>query len=74
MELDTGATVSLISAKIFHQLFPETKLQSTTTQLHSYSGESISVMGQMEVEAHYGNQIPKLPLVVVSREGPSLFG
>ena len=74
MELDTGATVSLISAKTFHQLFPGTKLQPTTTQLHSYSGESISVMGQMEVEVHYGDQIAKLPLVVVSGEGPSLFG
>ena len=73
MELDTGATVSLISAKTFHQLFPGTKLQSTTTQLHSYSGESISVMGQMEVEVHYGDQTAKLPLVVVSGEGPS-FG
>jgi len=74
MELDTGATVSLISAKTFHQSFPGTKLQPTTTQLHSYSGESISVIGQMEVEVHYGDQIAMLYLVVISGEGPSLTG
>ena len=45
MELDTGATVSLVSAKTFHQLFPGTELQPATIQLHSYSGESISVKG-----------------------------
>ena len=30
MELDTGATVSLVSAKSFHQLFPGTELQPAT--------------------------------------------
>ena len=74
MELDTGATVSLVSAKTFHQLFPGTELQPTTTQLHSYAGESIPVKGQVEVEVKYGQQSAMLPLVVVNGEGPSLFG
>ena len=58
MELDTGATVSLVAAKTFHWLFPGTKLQPATIQLHSYSGESISVKGQVEVEVKYGEQTP----------------
>ena len=74
MELDTGATVSLVSEKTFHQLFPSTTLQPSSTQLHSYSGESITVVGQVEVEVNYGTQTVKLPLIVVSGDGPSLFG
>ena len=74
MELDTGATVSLVAAKTFHRLFPGIKLQPATIQLHSYSGESISIKDQVEVEVKYGEQTVKLPLVVVNGGGPSLFG
>ena len=74
MELDTGATVSLISSKTFQQLFPGVTVQPTATQLHSFSGDVISVLGQVEVEVIYNNQSVKLPIVVVSGEGPSLFG
>ena len=31
-------------------------------------------MGQMKVEVTYGTQIVKLPLILVSDDGPSLFG
>ena len=72
MELDTGATVSLVFEKKFHQLFPSTTLQPSFTQLHSYSGEPITVVEQVEVEVNYGTQTVKLPLIVVSGDGPSL--
>ena len=36
MELDTGATVSLISSKTFQQLFPGVTVKPTATQLQSY--------------------------------------
>ena len=74
MELDTGATVSLISDTTFRELFPSATLQPTTTQLHSYSGETITVMGQMEVKVTHGTQTVTLPLIVVSGNGPNLFG
>ena len=74
MELDTGASMSLISAKTFYQLFPGAKVEPTTTQLYSYPGEPISVREQVEVEVQYGEQLFKLPLVIVNGEGPSLFG
>ena len=72
MELDTGATISLVSEKTLRQLFPSTTLQPSSTQLHSYSGEPITVVGQVEV--NYGTQTIKLPLIVVSGDVPSLFG
>jgi len=74
MELDTGATVSIISKAKFHQVFPNVNLQHSNVKLHAYSGESISILGQLEVDVIYGNQQAKLPLVVVSGNGPSLFG
>ena len=63
-----------ISDKTFRQLFSTIKLQPLSTQLHSYAGEIITVMGQMKVEVTYGAQRVKLPLILVSNDGPSLFG
>ena len=74
MELDTGAAVSLISRKTFQDLLPEETLQATHTQLRTYSGEPIPVVGQLEVDVGYEGQLAKLPLMVVEGEGPSLFG
>ena len=74
MELDTGATVSFISDKTFRELFPSTTLQPTTTQLHSYLGETITAMGKVEVKVTYGTQTVTLPLIVVSGNGPNLLG
>jgi len=74
MELDTGATVSLVSQTFLKQLFLGTTLQHPSTKLHSYSGGAISSMGQLQVNISYENQCVKLPLLVVSGKGPSLFG
>ena len=74
MELDTGATVSLISRRTFQKLLPGETLQASHTQVRTYSGEPIPVVGQLEVEVGYEGQVAKLPLVVVEGEGPSLFG
>ena len=74
MELDTGATVSLISQNTFKRLFPGTELQQSSTKLHSYSGESISVLGQLQIDVSYDGQCVELPLLVVSGKGPKLFG
>ena len=74
MEVDTGAAVSLVSEKTYRSLFPECHLQPSKACLRTYSGESIAVMGQTEVEVCYEEQRVKLALLVVKGEGPSLFG
>ena len=74
MEVDTGAAVSLVSEKTYQSLFPERRLQPSKACLRTYSGESITVMGQTEVEVRYEEQRVRLPLLVVKGEGPSLFG
>ena len=74
MELDTGAAVTLISSKTDRTLFPDKPLQQSTAALATYSGASIKVLGQRDVEVVVEGQKATLPLVVVEGEGPSLFG
>ena len=77
MEVDTGATKSLISMKTFNQLWKETGtpiLHMTTTRLRTYTGEAIKVAGILEVEVALGKQRKQLELLVVDDDGPSLFG
>ena len=69
-----GAAVSLVSEKTYRSLFPEHCLQHSKACLRTYSGESITVIGQVEVEVCYEEQQVKVPLLVVKGEGPSLFG
>ena len=41
-------------------------LQPSSVKLHVYAGESISVLGQLEVDVTYSDQQVKLPLFIVS--------
>lgn len=74
MELDTGATVSLVSEQTWLSLFPGSSLKPSRNQLRTYLGETISVLGQLDVVVSYDRQEARLPLVVVKGTGPSLFG
>ena len=74
MESDTGATRSVVSETTCNQLWPGRCLSATDVRLCSYTKESISVLGCMEVKILYHNQTANLPLLVVKGRGPSLFG
>ena len=50
MELDTGATVSIISSITKQQMFPAEQLLSTSTIPTTYTGAQMAVVGRMEVE------------------------
>ena len=74
MELDTGASRSVISENKFRQLWPDRKLESSTVRLQTYSQEPLSVMGQVDAAVEYNGQNGTLPLLVVKDNGPPLFG
>ena len=77
MELDTGATLSLISEKTYHNMFPAEsapQLKASQAQLKTYTGESIKIIGAIDVEVVYNDQHKQLNLLVVEGEGPSLLG
>ncbi|PAA68677.1 hypothetical protein BOX15_Mlig034486g1 [Macrostomum lignano] len=76
MEIDTGAAVSLISAKVYQDLLGGIpKLGGTTIRLRNYGGQPVNVLGQLSVTVEIpGNEKKLLPLVVVSGSGSSLIG
>ena len=47
MELDTGAMLSLISVKTYHNMFPTepaSQLKASQAELKTYTGESITII------------------------------
>ena len=78
MEVDTGAAVSLISDTTFKGLWPEASrppLQPSSVLLRTYTGEQLSLLGQVSVNVSYGGKCHKLlPLLIVRGNGPSLLG
>ena len=45
MEVDTGASLSIISECIYHSLIALPELNSIHVTLHTYTGESIIILG-----------------------------
>ena len=77
MELDTGASLSIISEKKFCSLWStqaRPELQSSSVKLHTYTKQAIEVLGSITVKVTYKTQVKDLPLLVVAGEGPSLLG
>ena len=74
MELDSGAAVSLVSYKTYEKLLSNIHLDKSTTQLTTYSGESIKVQGVVNVDVNCEGQEATVPLFVVEENGPDLFG
>ena len=74
MELDTGASVLLMSETTFRRLWPQEKLAPSQCRLCSYSKEPIPVLGSFDIVVSYKDQQATLPLIVVEGEGPTLLG
>ena len=77
MELGTGATLSIVSEKTYQSLFsPQAAphLKPPTTQLKTYTGEVLRILGEITVTVCYKDQKSDLSLLVVARNGPSLLG
>ena len=76
MELDTGASYSLISEQTYKTTWPEgaPSLEKCAVKLLTYTGERVVVVGSITVTVCYNTQLVKLPLLIVKGEGPSLFG
>ena len=76
MELDTGASLTIMSQKTLQQQhkLPHLELQPSAVILKTYSGEQLKVLGQVQVKVTYKNQEIEAPLLVVASDGPTLFG
>ena len=77
MELDTGASFSVMSSKTYNSLWPSDirpELKPSCASLTTYTGEAIQVLGQISVHISYQTQKHTLPLLVVPADGPTLLG
>ena len=78
MEIDTGASLSIVNDKTYAQLAKGTLplvLQDTNLILRTFSGELLKPMGVAKVTVNENDGQPEmLPLVVISGNQPSLIG
>ena len=77
MEIDTGASVSIISRATYQATWLENErpvLQPSRASLSTFTGEKIDVIGLIDVRVIYKGQDKCLPLLVVNGKGPSLLG
>lgn len=77
MELDTGATLSIVSEKTYKSLFsPDAapKLKASEAELKTYTGEVLKILGEITVAVSYRDQSANLCLLVIAGDGPSLMG
>ena len=64
-EVDTGASLTVMTADQFQKLWPNATVTDATEKLASYTGESIPVVGKKQVEVRCQKQNVWLPLLVV---------
>ena len=74
MELDTGASVSLVSEATWADKLNKPQLQPCTLSLQSYPNRSLKVLGQCQVVVNVYGKEANLPFIVVEGSGTALFG
>ena len=74
MELDTGASVSVMSEEAWGRRFPKVPWKESQIMLKTYTGEALEIIGQALVEVTYQDQTTKLPLQILKGNGLNLFG
>ncbi len=65
MEVDTGASVSIMAEATYRKLWPRRSLGTSKARLQTYPKEPIEVVGGTNVQVSYEGQTAQLPWVVV---------
>ncbi|XP_055522484.1 uncharacterized protein K02A2.6-like [Wyeomyia smithii] len=73
-EVDSGSPVSLISSTDMTKYLTDMKIQPTDTELRSYCGNKIEVLGVVEPKIVYKGRTNKLRLFVVNSKRHPLLG
>ena len=78
MEVDTGAAASVMSEANYKRVWSDVpelpQLRPTTTNLQTYTGEKLRVLGTITVDVSYNEQRAQLSLLVIEGTGPTLMG
>ena len=74
MEVDIGASLSIMFQSTFKNLWPRRELQPSNVKMKTYTEETLAVLGSTNVEVMgYGDKKATLPLLIVGIEGHSLL-
>ena len=65
MELDTGASISLVNKRTWQDKLGAPPLNQRKLVLRTYSGQKLHVLGEATVQVKTHSQLKQLPLVVV---------
>ena len=57
MEIDTGVSLSLIPESICKKLRPEKRVLQTIAKLKTYSGETLPILGSLNVQISHNKQV-----------------
>ncbi|XP_042150012.1 uncharacterized protein K02A2.6-like, partial [Ixodes scapularis] len=74
LEVDTGASVSIIGQRTFVEEFPELQCEPSDVILRSYRGDLSKVQGKVVVPVRFLNKEATLPLYVARDQTPTLLG
>lgn len=75
MELDTGASMSVIPADMYHEKLKHIPLDKPTYTFRTYSGATLPLLGQAQVQVRYGDQVITDVMVVADTKGqPAILG
>ena len=77
MELDTGASATLINETVYQQINEgqqKPELQESKMVLRSYTGQAVPIVGRFTASVIYQDQTKKLPVTVVKGKQPCLLG
>ena len=72
IQLDTGATVSVLPKVLYDQQFNQLPLRGTKIKLKAYNGVRVPDYGEVHLPVVYEQQELVLPLIVVDGDGPSV--
>lgn len=74
MELDTGASLSVMAGKVFKRTFPGVPIEASGVLLRSYYKLLGQVEGQSQVSVRLGDREATLPLYLTKGSSPTLLG
>ena len=75
MEVDTAADYSIMSKSTYPQKFSNFPLHPSNVELKTYTGETLTVCGEMQCDIVYKGQKYTLPIIVANDENkPTLLG
>ncbi|RXN30206.1 Retrovirus-related Pol poly from transposon opus [Labeo rohita] len=74
MQIDTGASVSLVPESVYKELLSDCPLQPVEIHLSLYTGDTIPVLGEIQVPVQYNGNEWTLPLMVVKGDKTPLLG